>query len=105
MPGAFMIMFGKGALPPDRFWLSEITLPDLYTANKHKIIDFFYLSHDREDVTESDEQKMKRRWLKLRLPYALMKRHADGKISSYTLGVKSHYPLYPHNTDEDKQEW
>lgn len=26
---------------PFRFWLSEITLPDLYTANKNKIIDFF----------------------------------------------------------------
>lgn len=90
---------------PDRFWLSEITLPDLYAANKHKIIDFFYMSHDPEDVTEPDEQKMKRRWLQVRLPYALMKRHADGKISSYTLGIKSHYPLYPHNTDEDKQEW
>jgi hypothetical protein len=90
---------------PDRFWLSEISLPDLYAANKHKIIDFFYSSNDPEDVTETDEQKMKRRWLQVRLPYILMKRHADGKVSSYPLGVKSHYPLYPHITDKDKQEW
>lgn len=27
---------------PEIFWLSEITLPDLYAANKHKIIDVFY---------------------------------------------------------------
>ncbi|MCG3181429.1 MAG: hypothetical protein BIFFINMI_03822 [Phycisphaerae bacterium] len=26
-------------LLPDRFWLTEITLPDLYTANKHKLGD------------------------------------------------------------------
>ncbi|MDD4891366.1 MAG: hypothetical protein PHU85_15705 [Phycisphaerae bacterium] len=27
------------ALLPDRFWVTEITLPDLYTANKHKLGD------------------------------------------------------------------
>jgi uncharacterized protein YozE (UPF0346 family) len=90
---------------PDRFWLSEITLPDLYAANKHKIIDFFYRSNNPDDVTDPNDKKMKQRWLQVRFPYVLMKRNADEKISSHSLAVKSHYPLYPHNTDVDKQEW
>lgn len=36
---------------PDRFWLTEITLPDLYTANKHKLGDAISITNpDRDQV-------------------------------------------------------
>jgi hypothetical protein len=90
---------------PNRFWLSEITLPDLYTANKHKIIDFFYGSHYPDDVNEPDDKKMKERWIQIRFPFVLVKRQPDGKLSVHPLSVKSHYPLFPHSREKNKQEW
>jgi hypothetical protein len=89
---------------PNRFWLSEITLPDLYTANKHKIIDFFYGSNFPNDVHEQEDEKMKKRWLQIRFPYVLVKRSRDGNISQ-PLSVKSHYPLFPHSDEVNKVEW
>ena len=90
---------------PNRFWISEITLPDLYSANKHKIIDFFYRSDLPDDVYDPEDEKMKKRWLQIRFPYVLVKRESDGRISLNTLSVKSHYPLFPHSTESNKVEW
>jgi hypothetical protein len=83
----------------------EITLPDLYTANKHKIIDFFYGSHYPDDVNEPEDTKIKERWLQIRFPFVLIKRQPNGQLSTHPLSVKSHYPLFPHNTEKNKQEW
>lgn len=90
---------------PDRFWLSEITLPDLYAANKTKIIDFFYGCSFSDDSQDPEERKMRRRWLQIRFPFVLYKRYADGKITATQLSVKSHYPLLPHVEEPDKVEW
>lgn len=54
---------------PDLFWLSEITLPDLYTANRTKILDVFYPS----DCTPlSNNSDIFNRWIQVRAPYALL---------------------------------
>ncbi len=76
-------------LPPI-FWLSEITLPDLYTANKTKIIDFFYKSDcpKLEDGTE-----IFKRWIQIRLPSVLIRRSETGERDGSKMSVKSHYPL------------
>jgi hypothetical protein len=90
---------------PDRFWLSELTLPDLYAANKHKIIDFFYGSNYPDDIKEPEDKKMNERWIQIRFPYVLVKRQPEGKLSAHPLSIKSHYPLFPHSSVENKQEW
>ena len=90
---------------PARFWLSEITLPDLYSANKHKIIDFFYRSDCPDDIQTQTDVMMRSRWLQIRFPYMLVKRTSDGNVSHSPLSVKSHYPLLPHSAESNKVEW
>lgn len=86
---------------PDFFWLSEITLPDLYTANKTKIIDFFYPSNlpPWKDVND-----IFGRWLQVRFPEALLKNTASG-LSVYDMSVSSHYPLFRLNKEQKTSEW
>ncbi len=86
---------------PNRFWLSEITLPDLYTANKTKIIDFFYPSdlpnlHDIKDIYK--------RWIQIRFPGVLL-RYDPSQLSYYPLSVKSHYPLFRFDNEHEIIDW
>lgn len=86
---------------PDRFWLSEITLPDLYTANKTKILDFFYPSDkpifsNVADVTD--------RWIQIRFPEALLKKVGKG-FSVHDLAISSHYPLFRLSSGKRTLEW
>lgn len=87
---------------PTRFWLSEITLPDLYTANKSKIIDFFYKC-DNPKLEESNQ--ISDRWIQMRLPGRLIKRTATGNHTSIELSVKSHYPLLRLERQHDLLDW
>jgi hypothetical protein len=87
---------------PDRFWLSEITLPDLYTANKHKIIDFFYgCNHSKWD----NDNQLFERWLQIRFPFVLIKRKANNAITSSPVAVKSHCPLIRFESEQDILDW
>ncbi len=86
---------------PNFFWLSEITLPELYTANKTKLIDFFYTCEAPKIGDNYD--LFRERWIQIRLPGVLFKR-AGGKTSAVPLSVQSHYPLL-RNTDEILLEW
>ena len=83
---------------PSYFWLSEITLPDLYTANKTKIIDFFYKSDYSELL--KDEEEMLERWIQIRFPFGLMRRNEAGKLDMSKMSVKSHYPLLQFADDK-----
>ena len=77
---------------PNIFWLSEITLPELYTVNKTKIMDFIYPAC-KYSPTE-DLKEVFKRWIQIRIPFALFKRTADSKFSPLEpLSVGSHYPL------------
>lgn len=87
---------------PYRFWLSEITLPDLYTANKTKIIDFFYGS-DYSDLTNYED--IFQRWIQIRFPYLLLKRRIAGEACVFSMSVKSHYPILRFGTKTDVLEW
>ena len=87
---------------PERFWLSEITLPDLYTANKTKIVDFFYKA---DCPTLAKEEDIFERWLQVRFPYALLKRNKDGSASMVQMSIKSHYPLLRLEREHDILDW
>lgn len=87
---------------PDYFWLSEMTLPDLYTANKNKVIDFFYGCNYSEPTNENE---IWQRWLQLRFPFVLLKQNAEGSITPFPLSVKSHYPLFRFVSEQDVLDW
>ena len=86
---------------PDSFWLSEITLPELYTANKTKLIDFFYTCQAPKIGGNYD--LLRERWIQMRFPGVLFKR-GMGKMSAVPLSVESHYPLL-RSADEVLLEW
>ena len=87
---------------PDSFWLSEITLPDLYTANKTKIIDFFY-SSDKEPT--SDNNKIANRWIQIRFPKVLLNKDSNGNLQTFSMSVASHFPLYRFEDSGDVSDW
>lgn len=82
---------------PDHFWLSEISLPDLYTANRSKVIEITYgACYPHLDNFD----KIRQRWLHIRIPGALWKHK-----SSHVLGVKKHYPLFRFENQEHVIDW
>jgi hypothetical protein len=85
---------------PEYFYLCEITLPDLYTANKSKIIDFVYTC-DKPPTT--DKREMYKRWLLVRMPGACLKNIKDNNAIDLT--IKSHYPLFRKEKDLSIPEW
>jgi hypothetical protein len=85
---------------PERFWLSEITMPDIFTANKNKVIDFFYCC---DKHATNDTSKWNKRWIQVRLPGAL--RVNTREPSSASMSVKSHYPLMRFEKDAPAMEW
>ncbi|MFH0796959.1 MAG: hypothetical protein V2A65_07885 [Candidatus Omnitrophota bacterium] len=87
---------------PSRFWLSEITIPDLFTANKTKIIDFFYGC----EYPESRNPKIIcTRWLQIRFPYVLIRNDGGTPQPAVSMSVKSHYPLLKFEHEQDTLDW
>lgn len=87
---------------PSRFWLSEITIPDLYTANKTKVIDVFY-GCDCEPL--KDKNEIFERCLQIRFPFVLFKRLNDGSYRAIPVNVKSHYPLLTFEREQELLDW
>lgn len=87
---------------PSQFWLSEITLPDLYTANKSKIMDFFY-SCELPPLQNTDD--IFNRWIQVRFPYVILKKDDNGLPVILPMQIKSHYPLLRLDTEQDLLDW
>ncbi len=88
---------------PGYFWLSEITLPDLYTANKHKLIDILYGCDQKPDYKEKTEKKVANLLIQIRFPgICYINRESNNTIN---LSVKSHYPLYRNYKESRIPEW
>lgn len=84
---------------PDLFWLSEITLPDLYTANRTKIVDFFYAC-DHPPLVDFNE--IFNRWIQIRFPHVLLVRK-DNSVKP--MAVTSHYPLFRFDKPGETFDW
>jgi hypothetical protein len=70
---------------PELFWLNEITLPDLYTANETKLIDIIYsCGKGKPNI---------KKVLLIRLPGAVFFPNRRGKAKKIPIAIKSHYPL------------
>lgn len=87
---------------PDLFWLSEITLPDLYTANKSKIVDFFY---ECDKPPLSNDTDIYKRWIQIRFPHALLLNSQSGNPTALQMSIKSHYPLFRFEKREETFDW
>ncbi len=87
---------------PDRFWLSEITLPALYTANKTKIIDVIYQCNTPE-LTSQDG--IFQRWVQIRFPNVLITQKTDGMVDVFPLEIDSHYPLLRFESVNESLDW
>jgi hypothetical protein len=91
---------------PHYFWLTEISLPDLYTANKSKVIDVFYRA-DCDPFTR--EEEMDNRWLQIRFPSALFKQknmpNQEERFSIFPMSVKSHYPMFRFEIPTPSLDW
>lgn len=81
---------------PACFWLSEITLPELYTANKSKIIDFFYGCN-----YPANKNEINKRWIQIRFPFNLYRRN----IKKFALSIKSHYPIFKLKIQQETLDW
>lgn len=92
----------KGILDglPNNFFLTEITLPDLYTANKSKILDVLYICDKPPTV---DQRELYKRWLLVRIPGACVKNRKDNKLVELT--VNNHYPLFRKEKNLSIPEW
>lgn len=76
---------------PDHFWFSELTLPDLYTTNRTKLIDVLYSS---KKPRASDEEKMLGNCILIRFP-GLAIRFENGTIQDQiATDIYGHYPLF-----------
>jgi hypothetical protein len=93
-------------LPPF-FWLSEISLPDLYLANRTKVIDFYY---GTEYAPSTRDEEMNDRWLQIRFPHALLKQNikastAQERLLAFPMSIKSHYPLFEFERLAPSLDW
>jgi hypothetical protein len=85
---------------PEHFYLTEITLPDIYTANKSKIVDVVYVC---DKPPTSSEKVIYSKWLLIRLPGVCFINRTSH--SSIKLRVDSHYPLFRKMNGESVPEW
>jgi hypothetical protein len=89
---------------PDYFWLSEVSIPDLYTANKSKIVDIIYTCNQPTRENEPiDEKNIAKRWIQIRFPGACYFNKKSKK--PIPLSVKSHFPLYRREKEIKGAEW
>lgn len=89
---------------PDRFWLSEMTLSDLYTTNKSKIIDFFY-GCSNPPLNQETLHLVYSRWIQIRFPGSLIKRIGTPSNDPIRMSVKSHYPLFRFRGINQTSDW
>lgn len=86
---------------PEKFWLVEVSLPDLYTANKTKVADILFrcdIPFNDDDLRTSLIQARFADWF---ISYA----DQSGQPAIRNLGATSHYPLLCLDEECRPQEW
>lgn len=84
---------------PEMFWLTEYTVPDLFTTNQTKIADFAFSCH-----IEVTEENLAEGFLFARFPHVLLKaKHRI--IKSYNLSTSTHHPCFCHQEEFKPVVW
>ena len=81
---------------PERFWMVEISLPQLYAGNRSKLGEVLIDAlHDAspDDLTTS--------LLALRLPSILVKKNGDGTMRWYSLSMLAHSPIFQNRPNDN----
>lgn len=74
---------------PDQFWMTEITLPSLYTGNKSKLAEILISSTERVDVNRPFGL-----FLGMRLPATVVRMGQSGTAEAAGSSLIGHSPLY-----------
>lgn len=91
---------------PDRFWITEISLPDLYCGNKRKLGEVLFsctagLPTQEQFQNEKVSDWMNTNWIQIRMPsFALRPSGA-----SIVLDTRGHLPLLRVNNEVLPPEW
>ncbi|MFA4829278.1 MAG: hypothetical protein WC855_12475 [Thermodesulfovibrionales bacterium] len=77
---------------PNKFWLTEITLPDLYIANKTALISI------ASELSTGEPCFM-------RIPKECRYINENGKVESVVLPTKSHYRIFARRNENETFDW
>jgi hypothetical protein len=78
---------------PDRFWMVEVSIPQLYTGNRAKLGEVLI-----DALNEPSSDDLNTSFLALRLPSILVKRSNDGNMKWFRLSMLAHSPIFQHRT-------
>jgi len=83
-------------LLPDRFWLIEISVPQLYATNKRKLAEIFIRN---TNYTPKEENIDWSTFIFARVPsfFVIYEGLPETKFSFYRNGIEDHIPLYSEN--------
>jgi hypothetical protein len=87
---------------PDKFWLCELTLPDLYTTNKSKLVDILY---PIDQPPARNDKAILEKCLLARFP-GFTAQFEKGRVKeNIPSHVNSHYPLFRVEQNLNLFEW
>jgi hypothetical protein len=87
---------------PDFFWITEVSIPDLYTANKTKLAELIV----KCDVDPSGDLDLNETWIAIRIPGLLLRKSKEGTAElACKSKLTSHYPIYRSRNKAHFFEW
>jgi hypothetical protein len=78
---------------PERFWMVEISLPQLYAGNRSKLGEVLI-----DALSEPSADDFRTSLLALRVPSILVKRGDNGLLRWFPLSMRAHSPIFQHRT-------
>jgi hypothetical protein len=81
---------------PDRFWMVEVSLPQLYAGNRSKLGEVLI-----DALNEPSPNDLATSLLALRLPSILVKRSEDATMRLYPLSMFAHSPIFQHRPTDN----
>lgn len=102
---------------PNHFWLTEVSIEDLYTTNKSKIIDIVYICDKKmEDITGETEIEQIKKILEncklIKMPELsfmdvsfLLGQEGSQKPIIHANSIRSHMGLFKFEKSDDIMEW
>jgi hypothetical protein len=85
-------------LPDEKFWMSEITLPGIYTGNRSKLGEVLI----KATLPSDDSAAAVNNLLAVRLPGRLLARDNSGQMTDNPIALDTHVPIY-RMQDHDNQ--
>jgi hypothetical protein len=81
---------------PERFWMVEISLPQLYAGNRSKLGEVLI-----DALNEASSNDLTTSLLAMRIPSILVKRNGDGTMSMYSMSMLAHSAIFEHRQNDN----